>query len=199
MASERWLSIKRWWRFNYRYWQRTRPPWDTGVSPPELYAFINSHPAGRALDLGCGTGTNAITLARHGWQVTGVDFAWRAIQLARQKARAAGVAVDFRLGDVTRLGWLAGPFDLIFDLGCFHGLPAGGQLAYARHVQRLLAPDGTFLLYVMFRAEVQTNQVGIIESDLGCFAPALRLIHRADGTDATRGCPAAWLTYQRRH
>jgi SAM-dependent methyltransferase len=131
--------------------------------------------------------------------VTGVDFAWRAIQLARQKARAAGVAVDFRLGDVTRLGWLAGPFDLIFDLGCFHGLPAGGQLAYARHVQRLLAPDGTFLLYVMFRAEAQTNQVGIIESDLGCFAPALRLIHRADGTDATRGCPAAWLTYQRRH
>jgi hypothetical protein len=53
-------------------------------------------------------------------------------------------------------------------------------------LQRVLAPDGTFLLYVMFKAEAQTNQVGIIESDLGCFAPALRLIHRADSTDTAR-------------
>ncbi len=197
MASESWLSLKRWWTFNRWYWQRVPPPWDTGISPPELIAFINTHPPGRALDLGCGTGTNAITLAQHGWQVIGVDFAWRAIQIARHKACAAGVAVDFRLGDVTRLDWLSGPFDLIFDLGCFHGLPARGRSAYATHVRRLLAPNGTFLLYVMFKHSAQTSQVGIVESDLGCFAPALRWIHRADGIDATRGCPSAWLTYRR--
>ena len=53
----------------------TRPPWDTGVSPPELYDFIENHEPGRAIDIGCGTGTNVITLAQAGWQVTGVDFA----------------------------------------------------------------------------------------------------------------------------
>ncbi|HZD55845.1 MAG TPA: class I SAM-dependent methyltransferase, partial [Anaerolineales bacterium] len=66
-------------RIFFNLWYYREPPWDTGISPPELLAFIESHPAGQALDLGCGTGTNVITLARNGWQVTGVDFAPRAI------------------------------------------------------------------------------------------------------------------------
>ncbi len=188
--------LKRWFAFNRWYLRRERPPWDTGISPPELLAFIAAHPPGRALDLGCGTGTNAITLAQHGWRVTGVDFAVRAILEARRKAREAGVQADLRLGDVTRLGALAGPFDLILDIGCFHGLPAGGRSAYARHVKRLLAPDGTFLLYVMFKADGQSQGSGILATDLAIFAPELALVSRADGMDAARGRPSAWLTYR---
>ena len=97
-------------------------PWDTGVSPPELTEFIRSHAPGRALDLGCGTGTNVITLAQHGWWVTGVDFAWRAIRVARRKARRSGVEVELQVADVTRGDAVSGPYDLVLDLGCFHNL-----------------------------------------------------------------------------
>jgi methylase of polypeptide subunit release factors len=59
----------------FNLWYFRDPPWDTGISPPELIDFINSNPPGKALDIGCGTGTNAIRLAKEGWRVTGVDFA----------------------------------------------------------------------------------------------------------------------------
>src|SRR5579885_2975421 len=93
------------WLFTIMYW-RGRPPWDTGISPPELVEAIEGPqalPPGRALDLGCGTGTNALYLARHGWQVTGIDFAAPAIEQARRKAQAAGTppgTVRFIRGDV---------------------------------------------------------------------------------------------------
>jgi len=64
-------------RINFNLWYFRRPPWDRGISPPELFDFISKHPAGRAIDLGCGTATNVITLAQNGWQVTGIDFAPR--------------------------------------------------------------------------------------------------------------------------
>jgi 2-polyprenyl-3-methyl-5-hydroxy-6-metoxy-1,4-benzoquinol methylase len=86
----------------FNLWYFKKPPWDTGVSPPELIGFIATHPPGRALDLGCGTGTNVITLAQHGWQVTGVDFARKAIVMGKRKVRQAGVNADLRVGDVTK-------------------------------------------------------------------------------------------------
>src|SRR5262249_28326532 len=61
-------------------------PWDTGAPPAELVAAVegpNRLAPGRALDLGCGTGTNVVYLCRHGWQVTGVDMVGRALSLAR--------------------------------------------------------------------------------------------------------------------
>ncbi len=188
--------LKRWLEFNHWYLRGERPPWDTGISPPELLAFIAAHRPGRALDLGCGTGTNVITLARHGWQVTGVDFAVKAIAEARRKARAAGVQADLRLGDVTRLNDVDGPFELILDIGCFHGLTPDGRAAYGRTVKRLLAPAGTFLLYVMFRDDCRSKRSGIVESDLAAFAPELTLVARSDGTDTARSRPSAWLTYR---
>lgn len=193
--------LKRWLDFNRWYLRRgSRPPWDTGISPPELYAFIASHPPGRALDLGCGTGTNAITLAQHGWRVTGVDFALKAIAGAKRKARAAGVQAraDLRVGDVTKLDGIAGPFDLIFDLGCFHGLTPEGMDAYARRVKWLLAPSGAYLLYVQFKDDPASNRSGVSEDDLRRFAPVFAVSARVDGTDTSNGRHSAWLTYVKR-
>ena len=172
------------------------PPWDTGISPPELIAFINSHPPGRALDLGCGTGTNAITLAQHGWQVVGVDFVGRAIRAARRKSKQAGVLVDFHIDEVTRLSGVTGPFDLVLDIGCLHNLTEQQKAQYADNLRRLLAPQGTFLLYTFIISDETAQGRGLTPGDLTLLASCLRLLQRVDGAD--RGERAsAWLTYQR--
>src|SRR5688500_14230632 len=68
-----------------RAYRRGKTPWDTGIPPPELVEVIegpNALEPGRALDLGCGTGTNAMYLAQHGWTAVGVDFSSHAIESA---------------------------------------------------------------------------------------------------------------------
>ncbi len=185
-------TLKR-WMFNLWYFRT--PPWDTGVSPPELLDFLAQHPPGRALDLGCGTGTNVITLAQRGWQVTGVDFAPRAIRLARRKARRAGVKARFLVDDVTRLQGVEPPFDLILDMGCFHGLSAPAQEKYRQKVEQLLAPGGHFLLYVFFRSDRGAPRPGVVEADLERLAGHLRLVERQNGLQGER--PAAWLHFQK--
>ncbi|MFD0537938.1 class I SAM-dependent methyltransferase [Actinomadura luteofluorescens] len=110
------------------YYRSGRPPWDSGVTPPELVALVeggDALPPGRALELGCGTGTNAVYLARHGWDVTAVDLIGGAVDQARAKATASGTAVRLLHGDATRLDELdaPGPYDLFFDLSCFCGIP----------------------------------------------------------------------------
>ncbi len=172
------------------------PPWDTNLTPPELLQFIQQHPPGRALDLGCGTGTNVLALARHGWQATGVDFVPKAIRKARRKAVQAGVQVNFLVDDVTRLTELSPPFDLILDIGCFHSLNPTGQQAYRHNVARLLAPGGSYLLYTFTQSGEADSDRGVAEADLALFDSHMELISRSDGTD--RGSRAsAWLHYQK--
>lgn len=181
-------------RLSFNLWYFRRPPWDTGVSPPELLEFIQNHPPGRALDIGCGTGTNVITLARRGWQVSGVDFAPRAIRLARRKARRAGIVADLRVADATRLDGLAGPFDLILDMGCFHGLSAPEKGAYLDNIEQLLAPQGTFLMYGFFR-DPGSSGPGLVEDDVQALSTRLLLVRRQDGSE--RGLrPSAWFTFK---
>ncbi|HET8841265.1 MAG TPA: class I SAM-dependent methyltransferase, partial [Ktedonobacteraceae bacterium] len=111
------------------------PPWDTRITPPELVAQIEgpqTRPAGRALDLGCGTGTNSLYLAGHGWDVTGIDFISSAIEQAREKQRGIGTLagnVHFLVGDVTRLNALKldTGYTLLFDLGCLHSIEASAR------------------------------------------------------------------------
>ncbi len=132
--------------FEFRY-LFDRIPWDSGVSPPELLDFLKSHPPGEALELGCGTGTNAITMAKHGWRVTAIDISARAIRRSKRRAEAAELEIDFRRGDVTRLIGIEGPFDMALDIGCFHTLSATDRSRYSASLTRAVRPDGVFLLY----------------------------------------------------
>jgi SAM-dependent methyltransferase len=146
------LRGQRWYRLVYRafyivglrVWERRTPPSDL----IELIEGPNAMPPGRVLDLGCGTGTDSIYLAQHGWDVTGIDMVPEARAIARRRAVAAGVQVQFILGDVTRVPELVqGTFNLLFDFGCFHTLPADQRAAYVDSVSAAAAPGGTFLLY----------------------------------------------------
>lgn len=177
----------------FSIWYFFSPPWDTGISPPELIEFLDRHPPGRALDLGCGTGTNSITIARRGWQVLGIDFAPSAIRTGRKKVRAAGVEVDLRVGDVSRLDGMTGNYDLILDIGCLHGLSERGKNRTMENVARLLAPGGTYLLYCMLHEQDGESGIGMFPRDLRNLTDYFSIIRREDGLNrGTR--PSAWLT-----
>jgi SAM-dependent methyltransferase len=181
--------------FNVMYRAGT-PRWDTNVTPPELVELAERLPAGRALDLGCGTGTNAIYLAERGWDVAGVDFVGKAIAAARRKAEAAGVTIEFRQGDVTRLESLEGPFDLAVDIGCFHGVPEDRRAAYVAGLRRLLRPGATFLLYAFNPVRVFAGlTAGLTKDDvLACFADGFESVKIEAGTSP----PSAWYTFVQR-
>src|SRR5512142_1709655 len=89
-----------------------RAPWDIGPRE-ELVTLVETGriPPGRAIDLGCGAGANAIFLAQHGFDVTGIDFAPAALELARKRARQAGARVNLVLDDLTHLSRVGGTFD----------------------------------------------------------------------------------------
>lgn len=180
--------------FNFQYLKR--PPWDTGISPPELILFIESHSPGRALDLGCGTGTNSITLAKNGWRVTGVDFVRRALRIARTKAKSAGVQVDFRYADVSRLNGISGPFDLILDIGCFHGLSSSAKSRYLSNLNYLLSEDGSFMIYAFICSSGQQD-IGVTETDLSHLISNFQLIDRKDGMERGQR-PSAWFIFNRK-
>ncbi len=183
-------------RLNFNFWYFFHPPWDSGISPPELLDFIAHHPAGRAIDMGCGTGTNVVTLAQHGWQVTGIDFAARAVQLAKRKVKQAGVTADLSVNDATKLAGISGPFDLALDMGCFHGVP--DRAAYISQLKRVLAPSGYWLLYAMFKPDSSSHH-GLVPADLELIeSSGLALISRTDGWDK-RERPSAWFLFQRPH
>jgi SAM-dependent methyltransferase len=179
--------------FDFAYWF-TRPRWDTRITPPEVVAFVESHtPPGRALDLGCGTGTNVIYLAQHGWQAVGVDFVGKAIATARRRARAAGVAAQFIQGDVARLDYLQPPFDYALDIGCFHGLGPEQRAAYMAGLSRLLRPGGS---YMLFARKPESGYNGItIEETLAVFGEGFTSRKMEHGTGRM---PAAWYWFERK-
>jgi 2-polyprenyl-3-methyl-5-hydroxy-6-metoxy-1,4-benzoquinol methylase len=176
-------------QFNFLYFRN--PPWDSGITPPELFEFIQSHPAGRAIDIGCGTGTNVTTLAKTGWQVTGFDFAARAIQIAKRKTKKANVQANLFTDDATRMKKVTGQFDLALDLGCFHSLD--NKADYLTQLDRILTPNGFWLMYGF----IAPSAPGIADSDLNSIsAQGLTLLSRRDGFDK-RERPSAWFLFQK--
>jgi len=184
-------------RLLFHYWYFRQPPWDTGVSPPELLEFIQNHEPGRAIDIGCGTGTNVITLAKAGWKVMGVDFAPRAIKLARQKLKKEGVQAELSVKDATRLEGISGPFDLAFDLGCFHTIPQNRKTEYLKQLDRILAPNGFWLAYGFLKSDTSHAGPGLAEAEIQRISAQLSLLSRQDGFDDHGEKSSAWFLFQK--
>ena len=181
--------------FNFRYF-RKNTPWDSGISPPELHDFIKTHPAGRAIDLGCGTGTNTITLAQHGWQVSGVDFASSAIKIAHRKAKDAKVEADLYVDDVTKLHKIHGKFNLALDIGCFHSL-GDKKENYLNRLDEILESKGYWLLYAhLLSKDHPDSNHGLSNSEFEMTATRFNLISRRDSL-GKMGRKATWSLFQK--
>jgi SAM-dependent methyltransferase len=136
-------------------------------------------PPGRALDLGCGGGRNSRYLARHGWDVIGIDMLGPAVEKARSNPVGDAAKARFLQGDVTKLGDLdiGDGYQLIVDSGCYYGLSANQRDAFAAGVTQVAAP-GALLLMAGF-TKIPGIGIGISEDDLRRF-PAWEL--RSTGT-----------------
>ena len=179
--------------FTLQYWFKD-PPWDTGVTPPEVHQFLEENPPGRALDLGCGTGTNVITLAKNGWQASGIDFVPRAIRIARRKARRNKVTelTDFQVGDALSPDSFQGEYDLILDIGCFHSFSDAEAGIYTENVSKHLAAGGSLLLYAHLRQGIGPGH-GASAAGLAKIEERLELAWRKDGEEGSR--PSAWMEF----
>jgi SAM-dependent methyltransferase len=153
----------------YRWWA----PWDAVGVRPELRRLVedgtltpSSHP--RAIDLGCGTGANAVFLAELGFDVTAVDFSPAALAKAAERARRSSAltgqgpggseaAARLRLveADLTGLdlpALVGGPFDLLVDASTLDDLAPAGRTALAGHIARLARPGAVLLCWCFYAA-----------------------------------------------
>jgi len=137
----------------FRNWDvayRSVPPWDVGEPQPAFVRLVEDGELrpGRVLDAGCGTGENALLLARSGCEVTGIDLAEDAIAQAGEKAAERGVSVTFIVGNALELDRLfgEGTFDAAIDSGLFHVMADEERPVLARQVHRVLKPGGSYFM-----------------------------------------------------
>jgi methyl halide transferase len=125
-----------------------QPPWDTGQPEPLLVEFVTSGgiPPIRTLEVGAGTGTNAIWLAERGFDVLGVDVSPLAIERAQAKIKGRALRCRFATLDFLATPPPDGPFQFVFDRGCFHVFDEPRERQrFAAQVAAALAPSGVWL------------------------------------------------------
>ena len=132
-------------RWESRY-QSGDLPWDSSQAEPELFRRLDEIglTGGSAIDLGCGTGTNAIELSKRGFEVTACDISATAIEQAQAKAAEAGAAgIAFAVADILQtLPVAESSVDLAFDRGCLHSVDGPAREVFAKHVADALRPGG---------------------------------------------------------
>ena len=109
-----------------------------------LVAEVEALPPGRALDVACGEGRNAVWLAEAGWDVTGVDFSKVGLDKARRLADARGVSVQWELADVTEYTPSPESFDLVIVM--YLHLPEAARGVAFRHAAAAVAAGGSLLV-----------------------------------------------------
>jgi len=136
------------WQARYEETPAEELPWFHPELDPDFAAALKrlDIKSGTAFDIGCGPGTQAIALARQGFEVTAVDIAEAAIEGARRRAGKSGVSIDFAAGDILSMD-IDSRFDLILDRGVLHCFAdADARQRYIARIHGWLKPGGTLLL-----------------------------------------------------
>ena len=164
-----------WYNFLY---QIGFTPWEDGAleSPAakQIDALFEREererqpPYGTALDLGCGSGIWSVSLAKRGWDVTGIDVVPKAITRANRRAQVAGVQTRFIQGDVTALrsAGVESGFGFLLDFECFNHLKPSQREAVGREVSAVAAPDATILMLTWAPAARWLLPPGASRSDI---------------------------------
>jgi SAM-dependent methyltransferase len=133
-------------RFETAYLEGS-PPWDIGRAQPELVSLVDAgRITGRVIDIGCGTGENALYFATAGLDVVGLDASPEAIRQARDKAQRRSVLIRFDVGDVLDLGEHRESFDTATDSGVFHVFDDEDRPRYEDSLRGVLRPGGHLFL-----------------------------------------------------
>ena len=131
-----------------------RPPWDIGRPQQEIVRLEKTGQiTGTVLDVGCGTGDNALFLARCGHEVVGLDSVERAIEAARRKADERSLSATFIRGEILFLREIGRKFDTVIDSGLFHTLSDNERLLFVRNLHKVLVPGGSYFMLAFSNLE----------------------------------------------
>ena len=188
------------WFYELVY-SRFRAPWDLGPRR-ELVEAVESgriQPC-KAIDLGCGTASNAIFLAQHGFDVTGTDYSPAAIALCQKRGAEAGVSVNWIEDDLTELRHVRGSFDFLVDWGVYDDLIQPDRQAYLRNILPLTHAHSSFLIYVhqwtlrwwerplhRLFGGMQSMQPGEVEADFSPHFTVEKITERTFSSGFVRG------------
>jgi SAM-dependent methyltransferase len=135
------------------------PPWDIGRAQPEVVRIADDGGfKGDVIDVGCGTGENALELSARGSPVVGVDAAPRAIEKAKAKALERDLPAEFLVGDVLSLDSLGRRFDTALDCGVFHVFEDHERPTYVASLASALEPGG--VLHLLCFSDRQPGDIG---------------------------------------
>ncbi len=140
---------------------KTTPPWDIGRPQPAFVELVRTGELKKStmLDVGCGTGENALFLAENGFSTVGVDLSARAIDAAKAKASERKLKVDFRIANALSLGFENLYFDNCIDSGLFHTFNDNDRHSFVREIARVLTTNGGYFM-LCFSDKEPTNWGG---------------------------------------
>ena len=135
------------------------PPWDIGRPQPAFVRLAERRAiVGSVIDVGCGTGENALYLASLGLDVTGVDAAPTAIGIAKDKAAERGITATLLVADALALERVGRTFDVAIDCGLFHTFSDPDRTRFERSVHRVLREGGRY--YMLCFSELEPDGGG---------------------------------------
>jgi SAM-dependent methyltransferase len=142
-------------------------PWDIGGPQPAIVRVAAAGGfAGAVLDVGCGSGENALHLASRGLPVLGVDVAETALAIAREKARDRGVDVEFAMADALELELLERTYPTVLDCGLFHTFDGDERQRYVASLASVTRRDGTLHVLCFSAAESDTGPHPVSRQEL---------------------------------